>query len=80
LVASNGIIPTVVGPMPQTKQNFLMTGLSTEPLANGAAGNYWVEIHVNGLSELPAGTHIFITFHDVYNRYTTNDYMWEPGS
>jgi hypothetical protein len=80
LVTTNQTVPSVIGLIKITKENFLLNALSTTPLATGAAGNYWIEIHVNGINEIPAGTHVFVTFHDVYNRPTVIDYMWEPGA
>lgn len=79
VVSTNQSVPTLIGMVQLNKTNFLLDALSTTPLATGASGIYWVAVHINGISEIPAGTHIYITFDDAYNRKTKVDYMWEPG-
>ena len=76
---TNESVMTIVGPVNITKGNFLIDALSFTPLASGAAGNYWLLVHVNGINEIPTGTHIVISFTDVFERETKIDYIWTPG-
>lgn len=75
VIMSNQVIPTIVGPIKMTKENFLLDALSSNPLPTGAAGCYWLDIHVNGLHEVPLESHIIISFHDVIGRETKIDYI-----
>jgi hypothetical protein len=78
---TNNALQTIIGPYVPTKENFLLDALSQRPLETGAAGNYWLLVHINGINEIPIGTHVIITFHDAYGRETKIDHMWAaPGT
>jgi hypothetical protein len=72
-------VMTLVGPFMATRDNYLLDALSSTPMQSGASGSYWVEVHINGLSDIPTGTHVFITFDDVFDRETKIDYIWTPN-
>jgi hypothetical protein len=76
LLEKAGDISTAFGRVKATKENFMIDALSSTPLATGAAGIYWMEIHINGIKEVPLGTHVVITFTDVFDRVTKVDYIW----
>ena len=73
---SSNVIPTLFGPYKCAKENFLLDALSFSPMESGASGNYWLLIHVNGITEVPSGTHFIISFTDVFVRETRIDYIW----
>lgn len=72
-------IPTVAGLFQPDAKNFLLNGLAFTPLATGAAQNYWLVVHVNGLHDIPTGTKYVITFHDVYGRTVKVEHTWVPN-
>jgi hypothetical protein len=74
-----GIIPTSVGNYKLSGDKFLLNALAFTPMATGAAGDYWLTVHVNGLSEVQSGTLFVITFKDVFNRTTTIQDRWIPN-
>jgi hypothetical protein len=77
---TNNIIMTLVGPITLTRDNFLLDALSFKALQTGDAGNYWLVIHVNGIPEIPPGTHVVITFTDIFGREIKIDHIWAPGT
>jgi hypothetical protein len=79
IIRTNNVIMTLVGPITLTKENFLLDALSFDPMQTGAAGNYWLTIHINGMAEIPTGTHVIITFNDVLGRETKIEHVWMPG-
>lgn len=72
-------LSTVVGPYRLTGSRFILDALAFTPLETGAANNYWLMVHVNGLHEVPSGTKFIITFDDVYGRETKVQDLWIPG-
>lgn len=76
---TNNVMQTIVGPINLTKEDFLLDALSFKPIETGAAGYYWLVIHINGIPEIPVGTHVFISFTDALGREIKVDYPWTPG-
>ena len=74
------LIPTATGGYRTEPDNYLLDSLSFTPLQTGAANNYWLLIHINGITKIESGTVIIITFQDVYGRTVTIQDKWIPGA
>jgi len=70
---------TAVGPYKLEGDKYLLNALASTPLETGAAGNFWMEIHINGLNEVPLGSLIIISFEDVYGHVITIQDNWTPS-
>lgn len=71
-------IDTIIGPYSCKMEDNLLQSLSVNPLPQGSSKIGWLMFHISGISELPIGSQIQISFENVFGRKTVIEHPWDP--